>query len=188
MHYHYYKQCRDAAWKILIDHNISEMPVPVVSLCRTMGITVKYYNENDGNDGKTLYIDGIPFILIKEHLTKEEKRFVIAHEMGHIILEHISDNGDVLYHSHIVRNTPLENEATSFAMRLLAPACVLWGCNVKCSQEISDICSIPLVYSDIRMNRMKLLYKKEKFLTSPIEREVFNNFAVFIEKYTNTKS
>ena len=187
MYYYFYRQCRDAAWRILRDYGVSEMPVPVISLCNRMGIITKYYNDNDGNDGKTLYIDNIPYILVKEHLTPEEKRFVIAHEVGHIILEHINDDGNVLYHSHVVKKSPLEDEATGFALRLLAPACVLWGCAVNSSREISEICSIPFTYSDKRMRRMKVLYKKEKFFTAPIEQEVYTNFIGFIEKYNNDK-
>lgn len=188
MVYKYYKECRDAAWKMLIDYNVDTMPVPIVRLCREMGIVMKYYKPNDTNDGKTLYIDGVPYILINEDIPKERKRFVIAHELGHIVLGHIEDDGSVLFHSEKSQKTPIENEATAFALRLLAPACVLNGCSVENADEIERICQIPSEPAKLRMKRMKLLYKRNKFLTSPDEKAVFENFSSFIEQYNFEKN
>ena len=76
----------------------------------------------------------------------------------------------------------MENEANSFALRLLAPACVLWGLDLHEPRQIATICDISLQTAEIRAKRMKILYKRNKFLSSPLEKQVYENFKEFIKK------
>lgn len=76
----------------------------------------------------------------------------------------------------------IETEADMFASRLLAPACVLWGLDLHTVDEIAKVCNISKKAAQARADRMATLYKRNKFLTNPIEREVFNNFREFINQ------
>ena len=64
MDYSKYKQSRDLTWQILINHNVSVLPVKVSQICRAMNIRIFSYsngyrhleNFNDyalNNDGFT---------------------------------------------------------------------------------------------------------------------------------------
>jgi Zn-dependent peptidase ImmA (M78 family) len=79
-------------------------------------------------------------------------------------------------------DNPIEHEANVFASRLLAPACVLWGLGVTTPEQISEICGISLTAAEFRMERMDVLYKRNKFLISLLERRVYERFLPYISK------
>lgn len=70
-----------------------------------------------------------------------------------------------------------------FASRLLAPACVLWGLNFHTAEEIAKVCNISITAAQIRAERMDMLYKRNKFLISPLERKVYEQLKGFIDKH-----
>ena len=76
-----------------------------------------------------------------------------------------------------------ETKADMFAARLLALACVLWGLRLHSENDISQICNISYQAATYRAQRMELLYKRNKFLTSQLERKVYSNFEDFIKQY-----
>ena len=100
-----------------------------------------------------------------------QKRYTIIHEIGHIVLGH-TDSDD--------RSDIDEYAAERFAIGVLAPACVLWGLGVQTAEEIADLCNISITSAKIREKRMQELYARNKFLTSPLERQVFEQFSSFI--------
>ena len=109
------------------------------------------------------------------------KRFTVAHELGHIFLGHPLIAG---YHARTTgENLPqTEKAANVFASRFLAPACVLWGLNAHTADEIARFCEISAEAAEIRAKRMAELYKRNMFLTSPLERRVYSQFEAFIEQ------
>lgn len=186
MHYHYYRQCRDAAWNILKDMCINTMPVSVLKICRELDITVAYGVLDFGELGRSVIYNEKPYILLRKDMSNELKRFVCAHELGHILLEHFQYGSSFSY-MESDRKRGLENGAQLFAMRLVCPACVLWGCNAVSAMEIASICGVEIDYAEKRLCRMKKLYIRDKFLTSPLEREVYENFKPFINEYNSNK-
>lgn len=179
MNYKKYKNARNLSWNILLNENINSLPVDIIRLCKQMKIKVKYYTPNDKSDGKCTIIDGVPYIFVNKDCSNQRKRFTVAHELGHILLGHVGKYK--LVNREPSRNdNPIEKEANVFASRILAPACVLWGCNVKTASDISKLCDISKKSAKYRMKRMKELYKRNKFLTSPLEKQVYNAFKEFI--------
>ena len=184
--YGLYKKARNAAWQALIDNKISSLPVDVVKIANDNGISILKNSEanelRDGEVGVSLY-DGDEWFVIYDDTVRSigRKRFTIAHELGHIFLGHPLIAG---YHKRSVDlNIPsTENEANIFASRLLAPACVLWGLNLHTAEEIAVACNISMSAATNRAERMEELYRRNKFLTSPLEKEVYNQFRDFIEK------
>lgn len=77
---------------------------------------------------------------------------------------------------------PIEQEANVFAARILAPACVLWGINARTPEDIMRICNISREAAEYRAVRMIELYKRNKFLTSQLERRVYMQFQDYIAK------
>ncbi len=182
--YGVYKNIRDASWRCLVDYKVDRLPVNLNSIARTADIrilknsTVGELSPNES--GISLYINGKWYIIYDDENLPARSRFTIAHELGHIFLGHKLKRG---YHARTfdTRRPPVEREADSFAARLLAPACVLWGLNLHTPEEISAVCGISLAAAKIRSERMSVLYDRNKFLTNPLERAVYDSFSEYIK-------
>lgn len=180
MDYKQYQKSRNMSWEILVKENIKELPVNIVELCRKLGIAVKYYDKlEQGNDGKCTVINNQAIILVRKECNRQRKRFTVAHELGHIMLGHVGKY-ELVNREISPTDNPIEQEANVFASRLLAPACVLWGLKVNSADEIAQICDISPTAAEYRWQRIKELYKRNKFLIDPLERKVFNQFHKFI--------
>ena len=79
--------------------------------------------------------------------------------------------------------TTLAHILPEFTSNLLAPACVLWGLDIHTAEEISALCHISRQAAEFRAERMELLYERGKFLTSPLEQQVYDQFAPFIQEF-----
>lgn len=173
MNYEIYKNSRDAAWQFLIKHNVRSLPVDLKSITAEMGIIVRrdvLGILKSGERGKTADTNGQPLIIV-EKAPVSQTRYTILHEIGHIVLGHRA----------LKELTQKEEYAAErFAVGVLAPACVLWGLNVKTANEIAALCNISFASAKIREKRMQELYARNKFLTSPLERQVFEQFSDFI--------
>jgi Zn-dependent peptidase ImmA (M78 family) len=179
MNYKNYQHSRDAAWRLLIDLKVRELPIRPGAMCKALGIAVKYYAPEDGNDGMSFLNNGVPTILVSSAAPLPRQRFTAAHELGHIVLGHVGRYA-LVNREPSVQDDPVEQAANVFASRLLAPACVLWGCNARTAEEIAELCDISLQAARFRAERMAVLYRRDKFLTSPMEREVYRQFADYI--------
>lgn len=182
MNYKDYKNTRNLVWEILIRERINSLPVSVSNLCRNMGIPIYLDELKDGNSGKSLIINGQPVIIVNKTELPERQRFTAAHELGHIMLGHVGKY-KLVNREPSASDNPIEQAANVFASRLLAPACVLWGCGIHTAAEIAVNCKINMQAAEYRAARMEILYKRNVFLTSPLEREVYENFGYYIEKH-----
>ncbi len=179
MNYQIYKESRDAAWDILINLHISELPVDILEVCRALDVKVKYERLHNDNDGTARIIGGQAYIIIDPDRPRARKRFTIAHELGHILLGHVGKY-ELVSREPSPKDSPIEKAANVFASRLLAPACVLWGLNLHTPEEIMNACDISFAAAEVRAQRMQVLYQRNKFLTSNKERLVYNQFRQFI--------
>lgn len=184
MNYRSYQKSRDLAWQILLQEGVRELPVPIVGLCRQMGIRVQHFTPTDRNDGYSAIIDGEPRIFVSDSCSVGRKRFTIAHELGHILLGHVGRAG-LVNREPDPGDNPIEQEANVFASRLLAPACVLWALDLREPEEIAAVCRISYQAARFRAERMALLYERDRFLTSPMERRVYEQFGDFIARKKN---
>ena len=176
MNYQDYKDARDASWRILIDCKVTELPV------RISGVSVRRYTpaERDNNDGMSTVVGGAPTIMVSSLTIPARQRFTCAHELGHIILGHVG-RYDLMCREPEPGDNPIEQAANVFASRLLAPACVLWGCGVQSAEDIERLCDISRAAAEFRWSRMQELYMRQRFLTSPLERLVYAQFDGYIK-------
>lgn len=173
MHYEIYKNARDASWRFLIQHKICSLPVDLKLITSTMKITVRKDNSvilHTNERGRTVNENGVLHIIVRDDPIPK-KRYTIMHEIGHIVLGHTESDD---------RSDVDEYAAERFAIGVLAPACVLWGIGIKTAEEIADLCNISITSAKIREKRMQELYDRNKFLTSPLEHQVFEQFSDFI--------
>lgn len=152
-------------WKLityssLIENNISE-----------------YHNIMENNMGFAENFNGNTYVIFYDDRINEHfQRFTLAHEIGHILLDHFK--------------IPIENreqEANMFAVRLLMPVCVLHECRVRSAVEISELCNVSLVSANYRYDRLIILEERNKFYTDPNEIKVKNRFKKFIKLYKKEK-
>lgn len=160
--------------KVVCDNGIRLIKNSQAQVLRDEEVGISIYN---GKQWYIIYDNTLPIGRI---------RFTIAHELGHIFLNHPLNIG--FYTRTTAHQIPrVENEANIFASRFLAPACVIWGINAYNAAEIAQVCEISQQAAKIRAERMALLKPRGKFLCSPLEREVFLQFADFIRQYNNNK-
>ena len=181
MNYKKYKKSRDLAWRILLNEGVTELPVDIVGLCRKMGVRVQYFTPKDESDGKSAILFGVPRIFVSRECSPERQRFTIAHELGHILLGHVGEY-QLVNREPSAEDNPIEQEANVFASRILAPACVLWALDLHTPEEIAAHCRISLPAAGYRAERMALLYARNKFLISPLERKVYEQFLPYIQQ------
>ena len=182
MNYTDYKNVRDAVWRILIEDKINALPVKIAPICKRRGITVKLCDADD-HEGTTNIVDGKPVIFISSKIkNKGRMRFTIAHELGHILLGHVSEE-NYRGEKNKAYDVSMEREADLFASRLLAPACVLWSCNATTTKEIKKLCNVSYRAASSRARRLQVLTRRKRFLCSPRERIVYEQFLPFIRKY-----
>lgn len=178
-----YKGIRNAAWQTLIDFRITQLPVHVLSIAKTAGIRVLKNEQaqmlSDNQCGLSILVDEEWFVIYDETMPVTRKRFTVAHELGHIFLGHALKEG---FHARQFEGLHPEDEqeANMFAIRLLAPACVLWGLNLHTPEEIADACAISLSAAQWRAKRMEELYKRNQFLSLPLEKKVYKQFEGYI--------
>lgn len=179
MHYKDYQNSRDLAWQVLIRENVTQLPVMVGQLCRGMGIQVRYFRPAGRSDGYSTIMDGQAVIFVSEDCSRGRQRFTAAHELGHILLGHVGKY-ELVNREPDPGDNPIEQAANVFASRILAPACVLWALNARTPEEIAALCQISHQAAAFRAERMAILYQRNKFLSSPLERQVYNQFLDFI--------
>lgn len=182
MRYIKYQISRDLSWEILKTEKITKLPIDIVALCKRMKIKVKVLDGQTETDGYSTIVGKNAYIFTKYNQPYGRIRFTIAHELGHILLDHVGKY-ELINREPSASDNPIEQEANIFASRLLAPACVLWGCGVDSPEEIMTLCDISYTAACYRMDRMRILYNRNKFLISPLEREVYEQFKPFIIKY-----
>lgn len=189
--YKLYKDARDASWCCLVRTGAAELPIKVLKIAGACGVkVVKDSNAHylkPGESGCTLVdIAGNWQIVYSDTESRERVRFTIAHELGHILLGHeLSPDKSGHFRTASDRREPAETQADEFAARLLAPACVLWGLEAYEPEEIARICDISAEAAGYRAERMNVLRNRGKFLFSPLERQVFENFKPWIEQQKN---
>lgn len=176
MIYGKYKHARNAAWRCLIDYNVTSLPVKILEIAKESGMRViKNSIANKlikSQKGRSYIYQNEILIIYDDTLPKTVIRYTVAHELGHVFLGHDLEHPTI----------GMENEANVFASRLLAPACVLWALKLHTPKEISKLCDISYQSAKIRAERMEILYKRNKFLLSPLEGQVYKNFESFIKE------
>lgn len=190
--YDAYKQARNAAWQALIDGNIVSLPTPLKSIVRLANARIvdnaKINLLRDNQLGCLAMLKGSLYIVLDRTVSVQRQRYTLAHELGHILLRHTLSKATLNRDSVIVYADPQEYQAERFAIDILAPACVLWGLDLHTPEEIAKACNISMQSATIRASRMEELYKRGKFLVSPLERQMYAQFKSFIEENTKRES
>lgn len=183
-----YQQSRNASWQCLIDCGVDRLPVVVSDIARQLSVKLCEYGENDAllrrhhlepllKAAGFAYAnpDGRLLIFFNEKDSRQQLRFTIAHELGHILLGHVGP--EVPRGRFLTPSDPkLELAADRFAERLLAPACILWAKEACTAEDIAALCDIPMETARSRARRMQSLRRRNAWLRSPLERQLYDQF------------
>lgn len=199
MSYDNYKQARDAAWQFLIDCQIESLPVDIAKVCASKGYVLRSYQsgknaiaalglsgQQNVSDGFTFLHSGKYYIFYNDRCSPGRQRFTIAHELGHIVLGHLLEGQyTVINREPAPGDDPAETQANQFAARILAPACVLHALNVSTVEELRQLCGISHQAAEFRLARLRVLNQRGKYLSSPLERKVFEQFRPFLAAHSH---
>ena len=187
MFYATYRGTRDSAWKCLLDFHVTSLPVDVLAIARAANVRVvrnSLANRlEDGEKGKVL-TNGHDWIIVYDDTQPVPVcRFTLAHELGHVFLGHDLKYAKYAGIQEFAGKGKSEQQADAFAVRLLCPACILHSLNLTTAEQIADACRVPLDVAARRANRMRELNKRNQFFTSPLEKEVYENFRAYLSDH-----
>jgi Zn-dependent peptidase ImmA (M78 family) len=123
-----YAYARDMARKILKKHDIKNVPTDLKVIFERLGLEYVELDDPDELDGAILEMDGMRVAMLNKAKPFVRARFTLAHELGHIFLNH--DKRE-FYDAEVAREfgedvpenakPPKEQEADAFASELLIP-------------------------------------------------------------------
>lgn len=191
-----YAQARDAAWELLIDCHITDLPVDPASICKHYGYRLISYRNGRAaiaalglydlitrSDGFCVHHNDKYYIFYDDTMPRERQRFTIAHELGHIRLGHLVQNQHTTINREPSAHDDLtEMQANWFAARILAPSCVLHSIHALTPTEISRVCDISITSATFRARCMKLLEQKHRFFAHQLEKQVAKQFESYVRR------
>lgn len=133
-----------------LDHHLYTLPLEFETLCELirkenydlisydeiekMGSQETFaFQEYRQKDAYTITDNETRIVCYDNHLSYEERNFALAHELGHIVLNHTNAGvrGKSVLHTHSMwyddeeEKDIQEEEADEFALNLLAPSCII---------------------------------------------------------------
>ncbi|MGY6174298.1 ImmA/IrrE family metallo-endopeptidase [Paraburkholderia strydomiana] len=117
----------DKATQLLSTAGINNVPVDVERVAQAAGATVLFQALESELSGLLLKQEDGVIIGVNSQQARTRQRFTIAHELGHLVMEH---QGEMFVDGTVLRRDekssraidPLEIEANGFAAALLMPA------------------------------------------------------------------
>ena len=101
-----------------------DMYVDAVKLLCKHGFIVGESDILSSNDDGFIYVspeEDIKIIGVNDNRSKEEKRFILMHELGHYQLSHKKDGRIYMHREHERGRNQIENDADYFAACILMP-------------------------------------------------------------------
>lgn len=140
----------------IIANEINELPVDLIEIAyKNDWIIMPYskivkqlaelYEEIMYTDwGFTILFNGKYMIFYDDTIKLSAQRFTIAHEVGHIVLQHLLQSDA----------TTREMEANLFASKLLMPLEVLKACKIDSKEEIVALCGVSFLSASYRFEKI----------------------------------
>lgn len=147
-----YDEIKRDALDVLDKYDITEPVVNVMEISKGVGVEIKEMKmSQEYKDVAGFYDAGSEIIYINSSDKPTRKLFTIAHELGHIFLEH--KNYSVLFRvpKKDTSYTKAEKEANCFAANLLMPDFMLktymtkYNLTINDSSKMAEIFGVPLV-------------------------------------------
>lgn len=115
-------------------------------------------------------------------ISSNRYRWNIAHELGHVVLQHHKKYKESkLFRSTLSKTVyeTLEAEANLFAAYILVPHIVLLTCRIQSKADISDICRISGRASDVRYDQFNIWRRRRR--CEAYDLEILTFFSSHVE-------
>ena len=184
-----YDSIRLEAWKLLINNGLTSLPVDLMKIAHNAGIKIVKDSDvkllKDSECGRCVFVDfyNCWFIVIDDSVPIEEKRFIIAHELGHIFLWHELTKQSLwsLDEKEIQYDPEIEKQADLFAIHITAPLPKLRALRIHSALEIANKCIIPPTIALFLEQYILKLQVDEDMCLHTIEHSVYELFKNNIE-------
>ncbi len=203
--YSLYKWSRDPARQVLIDFQITRLPVQVSGICMRQGIRLysiaqarsflcqqDLWVEAAKLSALSVYAGAQWYILYDRAALKSgHVRFAAAHELGHIFLGHRTErlNDSAIFRArsntgdfNLNAREEEERAADLFAARLLAPLSILDALGADTPEMIAYACGLPEAAAKERAERLALARRGGQPSDNPLERQLQVQFSDFIRE------
>lgn len=181
----------------LLENAVNKLPISLThieNIIKKNGWSIIGYNLNSENHIKLLKQYDVlsiakrtkaftykheteKIVFVRSGLSSNDKRMLLAHELGHIVLGHMSDSSVLGYKPGGLINEGQEDEANEFALEFLAPVCILCKNHISTPQLISET----TLLDDERSNLVADEVRKHKKYTE-YELKLCNQFSTKKEK------
>ena len=181
----------------LLENAVNKLPISLThieNIIKKNGWSIIGYNLNSENHIKLLKQYDVlsiakrtkaftykheteKIVFVRSGLSSNDKRMLLAHELGHIVLGHMSDSSVLGYKPGGLINEGQEDEANEFALEFLAPVCILCKNHISTPQLISET----TLLDDKRSNLVADEVRKHKKYTE-YELKLCNQFSTKKEK------
>lgn len=115
-------QAAAVAGHVLAEHWDNQLPVDPARIAHALGVTVKPSRGSPYSGQFYFELGNAPVIVVETTEPVVRQRFTIAHELGHLLLEHGSAFRDPARNFSVDIFDPTEADANRFAAELLMPA------------------------------------------------------------------
>jgi Zn-dependent peptidase ImmA (M78 family) len=122
------QEIEDHVRRLLREHHVDEVPVPVEAIARSMGLPIVETAMDADVSGALIRSGDLQGIAVNASQAPVRKRFTIAHELAHFLLNHV-DKDHVDWKFTVIRRDGRSSEAQDdqeiaanfFAANLLMP-------------------------------------------------------------------
>jgi Zn-dependent peptidase ImmA (M78 family) len=122
------KQIEQQVFDLLIEHDVDSVPVPVEAIARAQGLPIVETEMEADVSGALIRSGNLQGIAINASQAPVRKRFTVAHELAHFLLNHV-DKDHVDWQFTVIRRDGRSSEAEDdqeiaanfFAASLLMP-------------------------------------------------------------------
>lgn len=190
---------QEMAWRFILDECIDSLPVYPTRIINRHGWKLYTYPEFANKVHKSVSAlieefdkEGFVFwsnseqnfvICYNPDFPPDVIRWTLMHEIGHIVLNHVTVSVPALSRVRTEQRSLFEVEAQGFARRVLCPSIVLHACRALEPAQIMRLCGISREAAGYRSEYIKALEVRNKFRAHPLEREVEQQFRLFILRF-----
>src|SRR5260370_41830664 len=100
--------------QLLQKHGISEAPVPVHTIAKSEGLSVVEASLNAEVSGALVRTQGLSGIAVNSSHHPNRRRFTVAHELSHFLLDHKGKEDHIDWQFTIIRRDGVSSEASDF--------------------------------------------------------------------------
>lgn len=118
--------------ELLIELEQKSATLDIFELCQALDIEVLYLELGDILGFKTTFY-GVSLIYVEQTLSSTQQRFIISHELGHILLHQGIKPLLIHYKKQLTYVSKMESEADRFALLLTL-------CHYYLTTDVADLC------------------------------------------------